>query len=166
MGLLHFFVNFSGVLKGGPIGGLDQKGIYKVDCRFNKEEICRKIESIARLRDKIKIYNKDAGHLIKKNLMKMKKPMFLNIDPPYVIKGSQLYTNYFAERDHQNLQSVIIKYLDVNYPWIITYDDCQLVRDLYKAFNMQEYFISHNAGGTVQGKEIVFTNLPSDRFVW
>jgi len=30
-------VNFSGVLKGGPIGGLDQSGTYKIDCRFNKK---------------------------------------------------------------------------------------------------------------------------------
>lgn len=159
-------VNFSGVLKGGPIGGLDQSGIYKVDCRFNKEEICHRIEAIAQLKSKIKLYNKDASYLIRMNLMKMKAPMFLNIDPPYVIKGSQLYTNFFTEGDHLNLQRVIVKHLDNYYPWIITYDDCSLVRDLYGRFHMQEYGISHNAGGTVQGKEIVITNLPNNRFVW
>jgi DNA adenine methylase len=99
------------------------------------------------------------------NLMKIKAPMFLNIDPPYVIKGSQLYTNFFTEGDHINLQRVIVKHLD-NYPWIITYDDCSLVRDLYGKYHLQEYDISHNAGGTVQGKELVITNLPTNRFIW
>lgn len=159
-------VNFSGVIKGGPIGGLDQSGTYKVDCRFNKSDIKSKIETIAQLKSKIKLYNKDAGYLIRMSLMKMKSSMFLNIDPPYVIKGSQLYTNFFTDGDHLNLQRVIIKHLDEEYPWIITYDDCPLVRDLYRRFHMQEYGITHNAGGTVQGKEIVITNLPPERFLW
>ena len=98
--------------------------------------------------------------------MKMKSPMFLNIDPPYVIKGNRLYTNFFTEGDHLNLQRVILKHLDTAYPWIITYDDCPLVRDLYSRFHMQEYGISHNAGGTVKGQEIVITNLSTDRFHW
>lgn len=159
-------VNFSGVIKGGPIGGLDQSGTYKIDCRFNKEEIKSRIETIAQLKSKIKLYNNDAGYLIRMNLMKMKSPMFLNIDPPYVVKGSRLYTNFFVEDDHINLQRVIAKHLDSKYPWITTYDDCTLVRDLYKEFHMQEYGINHNAGGTVHGKEIVITNLSSDRFLW
>lgn len=159
-------VNFSGVIKGGPIGGIDQSGPYKIDCRFSKEEIKKKIETIARLKSRIKLYNKDAGYLIRMSLMKIKSPMFLNIDPPYVIKGSKLYTNFFTEGDHLNLQRIIIKYLGIDYPWIITYDECQLVRDLYKQFHMQEYEIAHNAGGTVLGKEIVITNIPTDRFVW
>jgi len=159
-------VNFSGVIKGGPIGGLDQSGTYKVDCRFNKEKLKNKIETIAQLKSKIKLYNKDAGNLIKMNLIKMKSSIFLNIDPPYVIKGSQLYTNYFTEEDHRSLQRTIIKYLNEDYPWIITYDDCQLVRDIYQKFHMQEYMIAHNAGGTVQGKELVITNLHDDRFFW
>jgi len=159
-------VNFSGVIKGGPIGGFDQSGTYKVDCRFNKKDIKRKIETIAQLKSKIKLYNKDAGYFIRMSLMKMKSPMFLNIDPPYVVKGSQLYTNFFTEGDHLNLQRVIIKHLNADYPWIITYDDCPLVRDLYKMFHMQEYGITHNVGRSVPGKEIVITNLPTDRFVW
>lgn len=159
-------VNFSGVIKGGPIGGLDQSGTYKVDCRFDKNNIKSKIETVAQLKSRIKLYNKDAGYLISMNLMKMKSPMFLNIDPPYVVKGSQLYTNFFTEDDHLNLQRVILKHLDAEYPWIITYDDCPLVRELYKGFHMQEYGIAHNAGGTVQGKEIIITNFPADRFHW
>lgn len=159
-------VNFSGVIKGGPIGGKDQSGVYKIDCRFNKEDIRSKIEIIAGLKNKIKLYNKDAGYLIRMNLMKMKSSMFFNIDPPYVIKGSQLYTNFFTAEDHVNLQRIIMKHLDSDYPWIITYDDCPLVRDLYRQYNMKEYYIPHNAGGTAPSKEIVITNLTAESFIW
>ena len=159
-------VNYSGVIKGGPIGGLDQLGTYKIDCRFNKKNIISKIETIAQFKSKIKLYNKDAGHLIKTNLMKIKSPIFLNIDPPYVVKGSQLYTNFFTESDHIDLQQIIIKHLNEKYPWVITYDNCPLVRELYKRFTTQEYSISYNAGRTVQGKEIAITNIPIENFHW
>jgi len=132
-------VNFSGIIKGGPIGGLDQAGIYKVDCRFNKEDIKSKIETIAKLKRKIKLHNKDAGYLIRMSLMKMKASIFLNIDPPYVAKGSRLYTNYFTEGDHLNLQRDIVKHLDEKHPWIITYDDCDLIRDLYRQFHIPKF---------------------------
>jgi DNA adenine methylase len=154
------------VIKGGPIGGYSQSGTYKIDCRFNKEEIMSKITAIAKHRGKIKLYNKDAGYLIRMNLMKMKTPMFLNIDPPYVVKGNRLYTNYFTEGDHLNLQRVIVRHLTERFPWIITYDDCDLIRDLYKQFHIQEYAITHNVGSSAQGKEIVITNMTMDRFVW
>ena len=159
-------VNFSGVIKGGPIGGLDQSGTYKLNCRFNKEEISRRIEVIAQFKSKIKLYNRDASYLIRMHLMKMKAPMFLNIDPPYVIKGSQLYTNFFTKKDHLNLQKVITKHLKDKYPWIVTYDDCPFIREIYGSYHMQEYNIAYNAGRNVQGKELVITNIPTDGFIW
>ncbi len=159
-------VNFSGVIKGGPIGGLDQSGNYKLDCRFNKADVCSKIEVIANLKKKIRLYNNDAGYFIKMNIMKMRSPVFLNIDPPYVVKGSKLYTNYFSEVDHKILKQIIDKHLGTEYPWIVTYDDCSLIRGLYGDYAMQEYGIPHNAGGTVWGKELVITNINRQSFIW
>lgn len=159
-------VNFSGVIKGGPIGGLKQTGDYKIDCRFNKKDLCRKIEEIAKFKGKIKLYNRDASYFIKMNLIKMKTPMFINIDPPYVTKGRKLYTNFFREEDHVNLYKVITKYLNNNYPWIITYDNCSLIKNLYCNYYMQEYNIVHNVGGTMHGSELVITNIPSHNFIW
>ena len=41
--------NRSGILDGGAIGGAQQTGAYKLDCRFNKAELVRKIERIGAL---------------------------------------------------------------------------------------------------------------------
>ena len=49
--------NRSGILKAGVIGGKKQNGKYKLDCRFNKEDICNKIRRISKFKNKIKIYN-------------------------------------------------------------------------------------------------------------
>lgn len=158
-------VNFSGVLDGGPIGGLSQSGTYKIDCRFNKSEIAKKIEKTALLKSKISIFNCDASELITKQLQGKIATSFFNIDPPYVVKGSQLYTNYFKEDDHRSLEKIISKCLH-DVPWIITYDDCDLIRDIYSQYHMLGYTIQHNAGGSVVGKELVITNISANSFVW
>lgn len=158
-------VNFSGILDGGPIGGLSQSGKYKVDCRFNKKEIIKKIKNVALLKSRISIFNCDASELIINQLQDKIDNSFFNIDPPYVIKGSQLYTNYFKEDDHKNLERVIFERIN-NIPWIITYDDCDLIRDIYSRYHMLGYEIQHNAGGSVMGKELVITNISTDSFVW
>ncbi len=158
-------VNFSGIIKGGSIGGLMQKGEYKLDCRFNKEEIKRKITDIALLEDRISLYNYDASDLIINQLDFPNDTAFLNIDPPYVVKGSRLYTNYFKESDHRNLEQVITEHLR-DIPWIITYDDCDLIRDIYKQYMVTGYDIQHNARVSVKGKELVITNIPEESFVW
>ncbi len=158
-------VNFSGILMGGPIGGRAQSGAYKLDCRFNKKAIQKKIESIALLKNRISLYNCDASELIIMQLGEIKNTAFFNIDPPYVIKGSRLYTNYFEESDHRYLEQVIKEHLRET-PWIITYDDCELIRDIYKQYSITGYKIQHNAGNSVLGKEVVITNISNETFIW
>ncbi len=150
-------VNFSGVIKGGPIGGLSQNGAYKIDCRFNKSEIVKKIERIALLKNRIELYNYDARELITVRLQDTICTSFFNIDPPYVKKGRQLYANYFKEEDHRSLERIITEHLSET-NWIVTYDDCDLIRDIYKQYHITEYGIQYSAGGSVRGKEIVIMN--------
>lgn len=158
-------VNFSGIINGGPIGGLSQNGAYKIDCRFNKSEIVKKIERIALLKNRIELYNYDASELITDRLQDTICTSFFNIDPPYVKKGRRLYANYFKEEDHRCLERIITKHL-VETRWIVTYDDCDLIRDIYKQYLITEYGIQHNAGGSVRGKEIVITNISEGSFAW
>ncbi|MEL7566583.1 MAG: DNA adenine methylase [Dehalobacterium sp.] len=167
-GFATFFlnrVNFSGVISGGPIGGFTQSGKYKLDCRFNKDEIKNKVEQIALLKDRIELYNCDASELIAHHLRGRVHESFYNIDPPYVEKGHRLYTNYFKEKDHRNFERTIAEHLGDSC-WIVTYDDCELIRDIYSDYHMAGYDILHNAGGSIQGKEVVITNIAEDQFAW
>ena len=52
------------------------------------------------------------------------------------------------------------------YKWIVTYDDCDLIHNIYKDYHRVEYNIRHSAGGSILGKEIVITNIPEGSFVW
>lgn len=167
-GFATFFlnrVNFSGVITGGPIGGFAQSGKYKLNCRFNKDEIKKKIEQISLFRNRVELYNHDANELIANHLQKRIQECFFYLDPPYVKKGHKLYANYFEEDDHRTLKKTIAGHLK-NTHWIITYDDCELVRDIYKDYYMIGYDILHSAGRCVQGKEVVITNIPENQFLW
>jgi DNA adenine methylase len=50
LGFAAFFLNRtnrSGIIKeGGVIGGLEQTGKYKIGCRFNREDLSRRINRI------------------------------------------------------------------------------------------------------------------------
>ena len=48
--------NVSGIINGGIIGKRDQTGNYKMDARFNRTELIRKINSISELSDRIVLY--------------------------------------------------------------------------------------------------------------
>ena len=52
--------NRSGVIGGGVIGGKAQTGNWKLDARFNKEELIQRIRKIWRHRTRIHLYRSDA----------------------------------------------------------------------------------------------------------
>ena len=58
--------SFSGILNANPLGGMEQKSQYKIDCRFNKEKIIKNIEALSCFSDKIEIYNMDALDFLSK----------------------------------------------------------------------------------------------------
>lgn len=148
--------NYSGVLKGGPIGGKMQLGEYKINCRFNKEKLIKMIEKIASYKSNVEIYNYDAVKLIEK-MSKRQNELFINFDPPYVKKGKELYKNFYTVEDHIQLEETISKCLSEK--WIMTYDDNQLINDTYKKYYIQEYNLSYFAGKKKKGTELLISNF-------
>lgn len=144
--------NVSGVITGGMIGGRNQTGKYKIDARFNREKIVQKIKTIASVSNRIQLYNLDVIDFIDQVLPHYYK-VFINFDPPYVEKGGQLYKNFFTEDDHRNLRNHISK---CRRKWIVTYDVCDLVSDLYSKFNGGLLDIYYSANGAKKAKEYIF----------
>ena len=95
--------NRSGILSAGVIGGLRQAGIYKMDCRFNKDVIIKKISSIAKFKEHIALYNLDAIDLLDLMRAQSNEHNLFYLDPPYYEKGSCLYMNHYNHSDHERL---------------------------------------------------------------
>ena len=143
--------NVSGVLKGGVVGGFDQTGSSKINARFNKETLKRKIKTIAAERDRIQVTCEDAHAMLSGGLFESKS--FLNIDPPYVRRGPDLYRNFFTLEDHAALQRAVAS---LKCPWMLTYDDTDYVRDLYCEWVGQSLPISYSIGSIRKATEVVF----------
>lgn len=146
--------NRSGIIKAGVIGGKEQKGNYKLDCRFNKHDIVQKIKLISKYRDQIKLYNLDTEDLIDNVISKLGHKSFIFFDPPYYNKGSSLYTNFYEHNDHLSLSNKIknIKY----HSWILTYDSTIEIKQLYKNFKSETYKLNYSAQKKYKGEEVIF----------
>lgn len=155
--------NVSGVISGGVIGGKNQTGNYKLDARFNKKELINRIVNVANMAGRIDICNYDVLDFLKSNELKKYHKTFVNFDPPYVEKGGQLYKNSFKEKDHITLRDAI---RNCNRKWIVTYDVCEMTKNLYSSFRTSYIDINYSVNNTRKAKElIVFSNnliLPDD----
>lgn len=158
LGFSTFFLNRtnrSGILDAGVIGGLSQSGTYKIDCRFNKQELIKKIKLIAKRKKDINIYNLDAIDLIEKikNESRNSNTIFY-FDPPYYLKGQSLYMNHYKHDDHYAVSEAIKNIKNIH--WIVSYDSVPQVKKLYVDFRKKEYSLWHSAHQAKEGAEVLF----------
>ena len=145
--------NRSGILKGGLIGGLNQSGKYKMDCRFNRKNLIHKIQRIADRKDRIVLHSLDAIEYLEKVVTDIRKRSLINLDPPYYKKGGSLYRNAYDHEAHVSLSNQIKK---MKHHWMLTYDDVPPVRLLYQTYRSTEYSLGYTAQVKKQGTEILF----------
>jgi len=150
--------NRSGILTGGVMGGNDQTGKYKMDCRFNKKELIHRIYQIANKREKILLFNMDASELLMTQKKILDKQCFFFLDPPYVVKGGDLYKKSFSQNEHIHLQMVVDTYLS-NRIWLMTYDNVPLIAELYNNYHTKSFYLKYVANNKKQGSELmIFSN--------
>lgn len=151
-GLSTFLLNRwcrSGYIDGGAIGGNDQTGKYKIDCRFNKETLTRNIRKIGDLTAAGKIEFVDSQDAIDFILSrKGNAGEFLYVDPPYVKKGAACYRKGV---DHRRLADVLTgEFADRD--WLLSYDDCDEVREMYDGCRFDTLSITYSNNTQTRGK--------------
>ena len=135
--------NRSGIIaRGGVIGGKDQTGPYKIDCRFYRQDLIDKICRIATYRDVVRLSRLDAGLCIPQWAKTLPKRALMNIDPPYFAKGQELYTNFYGPDDHKALARIIRK---LKCSWMLTYDDEPAIQKLYAGLPMYRKGLVYSA---------------------
>ncbi len=153
-GFATFFLNRtnrSGIIEARPIGGMEQKGKWKIDARFNKENLIERIERISLYKNRITLSNIDGIELMKKVY---KKPSILvYIDPPYYQKGDTLYLNHYNSKNHVSLAKFLNKKSKFN--WLLTYDNVPEIKALYPARDKVTFSLIDHANKTRKSKEIL-----------
>jgi DNA adenine methylase len=160
VGFATFYLNRcnrSGIIaSGGPIGGKEQKGTWKIDARFNREELAQRVQRISMYRDRIELYNLDAIDFLKLHVSTMRahRPVFAYLDPPYFSKGEHLYLNYYNASDHARLARYL-KGSKASFQWVLSYDNAQEIKDLYAPLRTVRFDLSYSARERRTGKEIL-----------
>ncbi|MET1414366.1 DNA adenine methylase [Roseibium sp. HPY-6] len=156
LGFAAFFLNRtnrSGIIEGaGPIGGYEQAGAWKLDVRLNKDQQIKNIENLKCFSYKIDVTNSDALNFTKKKLES--KDTFLYLDPPYYVKGSKLYRNFYNHQDHENIHDMLLN--SRNGLWVVSYDDVPQIREIYGEFSPVSYSLHYSAGKKTTGREIIY----------
>ena len=156
LGFSTFFLNRanrSGIIKGGIIGGYNQTGNYKIDARFNKGNLVQRIQRIGKYKDRIQLYNLDACELVKSISNKLPEKTLFYFDPPYYIKGKDLYVNHYKHQDHKVVSEMINSL--TKHKWIVSYDNTPEIKELYKSNRQFEYSLNYCAVNSTKGTEVI-----------
>lgn len=156
LGIATFFMsrtNRSGVILGGAIGGLteekQQKAKYRIDCRFNKQNLIQRLQSIAENKNRISVSNEDALLFLRH----LDNNVFVYLDPPYFVKGKCLYMNHYKKEDHEVLAHFLQN--DAHFNWVLSYDDVPQIREMYANSELFKFPLKY----TVSKKQIGYELL-------
>ncbi len=158
LGFATFFLNRtnrSGILNGGIIGGRRQSGPWKIDARFNADELIYRIEAIAKMKRKISLTRKDGVEFLRAGRMRWPKKTLIYCDPPYYVKGRQLYYDFYQHEDHERVAR-FVKQEVTQQKWIVSYDDVEPIRDLYAEYRRVVYRVGYSARSAREGSEVMF----------
>ena len=126
--------SYSGIVKGGPLGGKKQESRYKINCRFGINNIEDKIRYLSKFKQKVTLSNLDGIKFIK-NFINNNPNTLVYIDPPYFKAGKDLYSFYFNKEDHEHLAYTLLDN-QIRNPWLVSYDDDEFIKKLYSKKNI------------------------------
>lgn len=161
-GFRTLFLNrtsFSGILKGNPIGGINQTSAYTIDCRWNPDALCKHILLCKDMLTNARITDFDFQEVIEHP----GNEVLLYLDPPYYHKGNLLYRCHMNHEDHVRLSDCLQQ---TNHKFFLTYDDCSEIRELYAdwahLYSASWFYSSSNKKARIIGKELFISNYPID----
>ena len=146
--------NRSGIIHhAGLIGGINQSGKWKMDARFDRKKLIKRIEAIGQRHGSITLKNLDAEDFIEQYLPTLPERSLVYCDPPYFHKAEGLYENHYRPEDHERIALKIQN--EVQRPWLISYDYTPQVAKFYTNRRKFTYGLQYSARKVYKGTELV-----------
>jgi DNA adenine methylase len=77
------------------------------------------------------------------------------LDPPYYVKGRDLYYDYYESSDHASVAEFMLSCVR-RQRWIVSYDNVKPIRTLYRSTRHVVYDIGYSARRASRGSEVMF----------
>lgn len=182
-GTATYFLNRtcrSGYIDGGVIGGNDQSGKYRMDCRFNKPELERRVRRVGELAadGRLRFVGPyDAIALIRllcgayaTGMEPASDDVPDGVGPalrdgvPRAADGGELFLYadppyvvkgaacYRRGVDHDELARCLRDVGDMGVRWLCSYDDCERVRGLYAGYRMEPLSVTYSNNDRTRGR--------------
>ena len=156
LGFSTFFLNRtsrSGIIhKSGIIGGLDQTGKWKIDARYNKQNLIERIRSIGASANRISLTQMDAADFVQEYVPSLAPQTLIYFDPPYFLKGQGLHQNHYKPVDHAEIAGLIQNIKKQS--WLVSYDNQPEIKELYKRRKQLVFSLSYSAQRHYEGQEV------------
>jgi len=142
-----------GTKSGSPLGGKEQKSEYKIDCRWSPAYIATKITKTYQLLSKYQVHQQSCSTDDFSWLLHTQgNSALIYLDPPYYVKGNELYQHGFTNEDHLRLARDL---KETNHAWVLSYDDCPEVRELYNWAVIEELQVNYSITTARQKVELL-----------
>lgn len=88
------------------------------------------------------------------------KDTFFYVDPPYIVtttsQGSSYYEKNMRTEEHETLYEIL---KDSKGKWLLSYDDVEVIRDVYSDYHIIETPKMHQSSATASGKSVFKSEL-------
>jgi DNA adenine methylase len=139
-----------GVKSGSPLGGRAQASKYKIDCRWSPDYLCRRIHELHQLFNSLRVVF-TSQHF--SACLPTSPDSVTYLDPPYYHRGNDLYQFGFTQMDHEELAALLRRGPN----WVLSYDDCEEIRDLYSWAKIEELETNYSITTARRRREILIT---------
>ena len=146
--------NRSGILNGGLIGGRKQNAEWRIDARFNRNDLIRRITKISDCGSRVEVRCMDALAFLHERRDSFGEKDLIYVDPPYFEKGRMLYYDAYGPDDHAQVAELLTELKDAR--WAVSYDDVEEIHCLYAGAPRLEYSIGYSARQRSHGREVMF----------
>lgn len=107
---------------------------------------------IANFRNRIRVSNLDAIDFLNNLDCILPEKSLVYLDPPYYVKGSGLYRNFYEHDDHVSIRERLDTFKK---PWLVSYDNVPEIKSIYEQYRKDEYVLSYTAQQKKRGAEVM-----------
>ena len=107
------------------------------------------------MRSRINLTRKDALKFLTAGSKKWPDKTLVYLDPPYFVKGRELYHDFYQPGDHADVAKFVVGG-GLRQLWMVSYDNVKEIRALYVTARHVSYDIGYSARSARTGSEVMF----------